>query len=206
MLRVWGRVNSINVQKVMWTIGELGLPHERTDAGMAFGVVDTPEYRRMNPNGRIPTIDDNGVVLWESNAIVRYLAAKYGAGSLWPADPAQRAISDRWMDWGTIASVETLTPLFWGVVRTAPDKRNPAKIQADAEATAQKFTILEQSLDGNGFAGGPKPTIGDIVLGANLYRWFGMDVKRPSLPKVEAYYARLKTRPAFQQHVMIPIT
>ena len=121
MLKLWGRVNSINVQKVLWALEELRVPCERTDAGLQFGVVNDPFYRKMNPNGRVPTIDDDGFVLWESNAIVRYLCAKHGAGSLWPNDLRRRADSDRWMDWATSTVQPAITPVFWGLVRTPPE-------------------------------------------------------------------------------------
>ena len=128
MLKVWGRVNSINVQKVLWALEELKVPYERTDAGMAFGVVNEPFYKKMNPNSRVPTIDDDGFVLWESNAIVRYLAAKHGAGTLSPSDPKQRADSDRWMDWASNHGGPVITPVFWGLIRTPADQRNMAQI------------------------------------------------------------------------------
>ena len=115
MLKLWGRINSINVQKVLWALEELKVPYERTDAGMAFGLVNEPFYKKMNPNSRVPTIDDDGFVLWESNAIVRYLAAKHGAGSLSPNDPKQRADSDRWMDWAANHVGPVITPVFWGL-------------------------------------------------------------------------------------------
>src|SRR5258708_18510526 len=147
MLRVWGRVNSINVQKVLWVLEELRVPYERLDAGMAFGVVNDPFYVKMNPNSRVPTIYDDGFVLWESNAIVRYLAAKHGAGSLCPSDPKRRADSDRWMDWASNHIGPAITPVFWGLIRTSPDKRNMAQIGAEAEKLAQQFGVLEQGLD-----------------------------------------------------------
>ena len=120
MLKIWGRKNSINVQKVLWCCAELGIKYDRIDAGMEHGVNNTPEYRAMNPNGTIPTIDDDGFVLWESHAIVRYLAAKHGAGTLWPADLKQRADSDRWMDWAHTFAREFQRPVFWALARTAP--------------------------------------------------------------------------------------
>src|SRR3979490_2366747 len=123
MLKLWGRVNSINVQKALWALDELKVPYERIDAGMAFGVVGEPFYKKMNPNSRVPTIDDDGFVLWESNAIVRYLAAKHGAGSLWPSDLRQRADSDRWMDWASNHVSPAMTPAFWGLIRTPPARR-----------------------------------------------------------------------------------
>ena len=206
MLKVWGRINSINVQKVLWALEELRVPYERLDAGMAFGVVNDPFYVKMNPNSRVPTIDDDGFVLWESNAIVRYLAARYGAGSLCPSDPQQRADSDRWMDWASNHIGPAITPVFWGLIRTPPDKRNMAQIEAEADKLAQQFGVLEQGLDGKAYVAGSDFTMGDIVIGVNVYRWYALDVKHPSLPRLEAYYERLKRRPPFQKHVMRPLS
>ena len=206
VLQIWGRANSVNVQKVLWALEELRVPYERTDAGMAFGVVNEPFYKKMNPNSRVPTIDDDGFVLWESNAIVRYLAAKHGAGSLYPNDLRQRADSDRWMDWASVHVGPVITPVFWGLIRTPVEKRNMAQIEADAEKTGQQFQVLEQGLDGKDYVAGKSFTMGDIVIGVNVYRWYGLDVKRPKLPRVEAYYERLKQRPAFQKHIMKPLT
>jgi glutathione S-transferase len=206
MLKVWGRVNSINVQKVLWALDELQVAYERVDAGMAFGVVTEAFYKTMNPNARVPTIEDDGFVLWESNAIVRYLAAKHGAGTLWPTDLKQRADSDRWMDWISNHVSPVITPVFWGLVRTPADKRNLAQIEADAEKTAQQLQVLEQCLADRSYVAGQNFTMGDIVVGVTVYRWYGLEVKRPRLANIEAYYARLQQRPAFKQRVMLPLT
>jgi glutathione S-transferase len=206
MLKVWGRVNSINVQKVLWALDELQVAYERVDAGMAFGVVTEAFYKTMNPNARVPTIEDDGFVLWESNAIVRYLAAKHGAGTLWPTDLKQRADSDRWMDWISNHVSPVITPVFWGLVRTPADQRNLAQIEADAEKTAQQLQVLEQCLADRSYVAGQNFTMGDIVVGVTVYRWYGLEVKRPRLVNIEAYYARLQQRPAFKKRVMLPLT
>jgi glutathione S-transferase len=206
VLKVWGRVNSINVQKVLWTLEELKQPYERIDAGMAFGVVNEPAYKKMNPNSRVPTIDDNGFVLWESNAIVRYLAAKHAAGTLWPNDLKVRADADRWMDWASSTVQPIITPVFWGLIRTPAEKRDMAAINADAEKTAQAFEVLEQGLEGKQYAAGNDFTMGDIPVGAFVYRWYALDVKHPPLKNVEAYYKRLQERPAFRKFVMLPLS
>jgi glutathione S-transferase len=206
MLKLWGRINSINVQKVLWALAELNVPYERTDAGLQFGVVNEPFYRRMNPNGRVPTIEDDGFVLWESNAIVRYLSAKHGAGVLWPNDPRQRADADRWMDWTTSTVAPALTPVFWGLIRTPPEKRNMASIEAEAEKVGQAFQVLEQSLEGRDHVAGKGFTMGDIPLGTFVHRWYALAVKRPKLPRVEAYYERLQERAPYRKHVMLPLS
>lgn len=206
MLKVWGRINSINVQKVLWVLEELQLPHARVDAGMAFGVVNEAFYKQMNPNARVPTIDDDGFVLWESNAIVRYLAAKHGAGTLYPTDLRTRADSERWMDFASIHLNPAMGPAFLGLVRTPAEQRNMAQITASAEATAQQFQVLEQGLGDRDYVAGSHFTMGDIVAGVNVYRWYALDVKRPALPRIEAYHARLQQRPAFRKHVMRPLS
>ena len=207
MLKIWGRNNSINVQKVMWALGELKLAHERIDIGGAFGKNKEPPYLAMNPNGLVPTLEeDDGFLLWESNAIVCYLAAKHGAGTLWPTDLHERASSDRWMDWISNHVSPVITPVFWGLIRTPAEQRKPAQIAADAEKTAQQFQVLEACLAGRSYVAGQTFTIGDIVVGVTVNRWYGLDVQRPRLANVEAYYARLQQRPAFKRHVMLPLT
>jgi len=206
MLKLWGRVNSINVQKVLWALEELKVPYERVDAGLQFGVVNEPFYRKMNPNGRVPTIEDDGLVLWESNTIVRYLSAKHAAGTLWPSDHKQRADVDRWMDWTTSTVAPAMTPVFWGLVRTPPEKRDAKAIADGVEKAAQAFQVLEQSLEGRDYVGGRAFTMGDIPLGTFLNRWNALDIKRPKLTRVEAYYARLQQRAAYKKHVMLPLS
>lgn len=206
MLKLWGRVNSINVQKVLWTLNELKVPYERTDAGLQFGVVNEPFYRRMNPNGRVPTIDDDGFILWESNAIVRYLSGKHGAGTLWPNDPRERADSDRWMDWASITIGPPLHPVFWGLIRTPAEKRDRQAIEEATKKLNAVFEILERILEGRAYVAGSALTMGDIPVGVYVYRWSALPIDRPRLPQVEAYYKRLQQRAPFRQHVMVPLS
>jgi glutathione S-transferase len=206
MLKLWGRVNSINVQKVRWTLAELGVPHERIDAGMQFGVVNEPSYRKMNPNGRVPTIEDDGLTLWESNAIVRYLACKHGNGTLWPADLKVRADSDRWMDWTTSTFHPLLTPIFWGLIRTPPEKRNMAEITEMVGKTNQTLPMLDAALEQRDYIAGSQLSIGDIPLGVFVYRWYHLPVERVHLANLERYFERLQERPAFRDTVMLPLT
>jgi len=206
MLKLWGRINSINVQKVLWALAELKVPYERTDAGLQFGVVNEPFYRRMNPNGRVPTIEDDGFVLWESNAIVRYLSEKHGAGTLWPNDPRQRADADRWMDWTTSTVAPAITPVFWGLIRTPAERRDLKAIEEGVERLAQAFQVLEQGLEGRDHVAGKSFTMGDIPLGTFVHRWYALAVKRPKLPRVEAYYERLQQRASYKKHVMLPLS
>ena len=152
MLVVWGRKNSINVQKVMWCVGELGLAHERKDVGGPFGGLDTAEYGALNPNRRVPTIvDGDGTTIWESNAIVRYLAARYGAGSLWPEDASARARADLWLDWMQTTLLPNLAPVFLGLIRTSVEERDMAKIERCARAMGEAWRILDAHMEGRRF-------------------------------------------------------
>jgi glutathione S-transferase len=206
MLKLWGRINSINVQKVRWALAELAVPCERIEAGMEHGVVGESYYKSMNPNSRVPTIDDEGFVLWESNAIVRYLSAKHGAGTLWPADLRVRADADRWMDWTTSTLQPLVTPVFWALIRTPPEKRNAAEIEALVEKTNAAFAILEHALAGRDFIAGPSLTMGDIPLGTFVHRWLKLPVQRAAIPNIEGYFARLEARAAYRENVMIPLS
>ena len=205
MLKIWGRANSINVQKVMWTVGELGIPHQRIDAGGGFGGLDTEEFREMNPNARIPVIDDWGSIIWESHTIVRYLAAKYGADTLWPADPSVRSLSDRWMDW-TLADLQPafIGGVFWNFYRTPEAQRNWPLIRQGIARSAILFKLLDRHLADKAFIAGDTLAMGDIAAGAQLYRYFELEIDRPAIPNVEAWYARLTERPAYREHVMVP--
>ena len=203
MLEVWGRANSVNVQKVLWCLGELGVRFERRDVGGLYGGNREPGYLTRNPTGLVPMISDDGFDLWESNAIVRYLGARYGAGMLWPEDPASRALADKWMDY----QLGTVFPAFkgalLGLVRTPEGDRDPASIAASARATAKILTTLDRELADRKLVAGDALTVGDIALGPIVYRWLNLEIKRPSLPNLEAWHDRLSGRPAYRQHVMV---
>ena len=206
MLEVWGRRSSFNVQKVMWLIGELNLPHEHIPAGGAFGLKDTPEFLAMNPHGRIPVIrDSDGTVVWESHSILRYLAARYGGPELWSSDPVRRAQIDCWMDWAqTTLQPEFLTGVFWGFYRTPEAQRDLKAIEKNLALCTQYFQLLDKILSKQDFLAGQHLTLADIPAGTHLYRYFNLDIARPNVPHVEAWYQRLQTSAAFRQHVMIP--
>ncbi|MFQ6018138.1 MAG: glutathione S-transferase family protein [Kiloniellaceae bacterium] len=206
MLRIWGRINSVNVQKAMWCIGELGLAHERIDAGGRFGGNDEDWYLDMNPNGLVPTIDDDGVVLWESNTIVRYLAAKYGTGTLCPASPERRADAEKWMDWQQTALLPPITTIFWGLVRTPPDERDPGAIEEATRQAGRTLRVLDRHLAGRAYVLGSSFTMADIPVGAMAYRWYALDVAHPDRPHLRAWYGRLCEREAYRRHVMIPLS
>ena len=203
MVKIWGRASSSNVQKVMWAIGELGLPHERYDVGGAFGGNDTPEYLAMNPNGLVPVIEDNGELLWESHACVRYLSASYGLGGLCPEDLMERAQADRWMDWLVTTVMRNWGPMFLQAVRTPPSQRNEAVLAAAVKGVGESYQLLDAQLAGRDYLMGDKLTMADIPLGVSLYRYYELGVERPAMPNVDAWYARLCERPAYAQHAMV---
>ncbi len=205
MLKIWGRANSSNLKKVTWLCEEIGLPYVRIDAGMSFGVVNTPEYRKLNPNGLVPTIDDAGFILWESNAIVRYLAAKHAAGTLWPTDLKVRADADRWMDWCTSTLWPTFRPVFWNLVRTPPEQRNMQEVEEGAKKTGEMLARLDACLAGRKFVAGDQLTIGDIAFGPVVYLVNNVSFDRPKLANYDAWYARLCGRQAFKKVVALPV-
>ena len=203
MLEIWGRNNSFNVQKVLWCCEELEIPYQRHDAGGLFGGTDDDEYLASNPTGLVPTISDDGFTLWESNTIVRYLSAKHGAGTLWPEDPADRALAEKWMDY----QLGTVFPAFkgalLGLVRTPPEQRDPENIEASARAAADALAVLDAHLEDNEYVAGASLTMGDIALGSLVYRWLELDIDRPDLPSLQAWHGRLAERPAYQGTVMV---
>ena len=205
MLRIWGRVNSVNVKKALWAAEELGLQYERIDAGMQFGVTRTPEYRKLNPNSLVPTIEDDGFVLWESHAIVRYLAAKHGAGSLWPTDLRVRADADRWMDWTHTFSREFQRPVFWPLVRTPPEERDRKAIDEACRKCAELLAIPDQALSSKPYLAGGAFTMGDIPLGCHVHLWMRLPIERPRHANLEAWFNRLCDRPAYRKIVDIAI-
>ena len=203
MLKIWGRNTSINVQKVMWAVGELGLPHERIDVGGAFGRNNEPAYLAMNPNGLVPTLEeDDGFVLWESNSIVRYLAAKYGAGMLEPADLRARARASSWMDWQLTVASPALTPVFWGLIRTPPEKRDAAAIEAGKVKSLAAMKILDAQLGKTAFVAGDTLSMGDIPVALVAYRFRRLVEERAGLDNLERWFATIEQRPAFKEQVL----
>jgi glutathione S-transferase len=176
------------------------------DAGLAFGKNNEDWYRKMNPNGLVPTIDDDGFVLWESNAIVRYLAEKYGSGTLCPASLQARADADRWMEWhSTSAWGTSLRIAFFNLYRVAPEKRDAKAVESAIAQSIQYFRMLDSHLAGNAYVTGDAFTMGDIPLGCAAHRFLHMDFERPSLPALEAWYDRLKARKGYRDHVVMKL-
>ena len=206
MLKILGRKNSSNVQKVLWCCGELGVPFEREDYGGKFGKTRDAEYSAMNPNATVPTIIDDDLVVWESNSIVRYLANKYDDGTLYPKDPKERALGELWMDWQISVLRGAIFPMFWGLVRTKPEDRDMSAIQASRQDTADALAILDTYLGRTDYVGGSRFSICDIPVGVFVYRWFNMDIEREELPNLGRWYDRLGERPAYQHNIMVPLT
>lgn len=206
MLKIWGRHNSSNVRKVLWCAEEIGLPYESIEVGGAFGGTQSAEYRAMNPNGLVPVIEDHGLPLWESNTIVRYLAARYALGALYPEDVVERAQSEKWMDWTTATFSPAFRDLFWGTLRTAPADRDEARIAAALVRSGELLALADEILARQPWLSGAQFAMGDIPLGSFAYAWFEMPIQRPDLPHLADWYARLTQRPAYQRGVMTALT
>jgi glutathione S-transferase len=204
-LKVWGHTRSINVQKVLWSLDELGLPYERIDAGSTFGVVKEPAYLAKNPNGLVPLLEDGADALWESNAILRYLFVRHGKAPLHPESPIARARADAWTEWYGSTFWPNVRVQLVQLVRTPEEKRDSAAIQAAQAQTKAALDILDAHLAKQPFVAGREFTWGDIPLGVAAQRWFNLPIKRPSHPAVAAWYARVRERPAFKKWIDIPL-
>ena len=204
MATIWGRKTSSNVQLAMWAAAEVGLDVERIDLGGPFGGNDEPEFRAMNPNGLIPVLKDNDLVVFESAAILRYLAAQYGSESFWPKNVKTRAKLDQWAEW----TKTTLCPVliyqvFWTLVRIPSKVRNMDELAAHVQTLGQLMTMASSHLAETPYLGGGDFTFADVMFGHTLYRYFTLEIERPNLPNLEKYYLRLQDRPAYREHVMV---
>ncbi len=207
-ITIWGRANSVNVQKVLWCLSELDLAYERIDAGMAFGRNYEPEYLAMNPNARVPTLVDGDYVLWESHSIMRYLVLAYRSDSpIYPQAPKRRAGVDRWLDWVLSTVQPADRPVFWALVRTPPEQRDMLAIQKDADAEALVWQIADAQLATRRFLEGEDFTIADIAVGAFARRWFGVQgVRKPELTNLKRWFTELESRHGFQEYLSKPMT
>ncbi|MFP9459278.1 glutathione S-transferase family protein [Pectobacterium brasiliense] len=205
MITIWGRDNSTNVKKVLWCAEELALPYQHIVAGGQFGLNHEADYLAMNPNGLIPCLRDDDLVLWESNTIVRYLAAQYGQDSLYLADPGKRAGAEKWMDWATSLDF-SFGPVFVNIVRTPPEKRDTALVQKGIAECERLFDIVDTVLANQPWLSGDQFGVGDIPLGCIAYGWLNMPIEQQSHPHLERWYQQLTERPAYQKHVMIPLS
>jgi glutathione S-transferase len=208
MIKIWGRNTSSNVQKAMWAIGEIGLPHERIDVGGAFGKNREAAYLAMNPNGLVPTLEEeDGFLLWESNSIVRYLAAKHKSAVLEPVDLRMRALASKWMDWQLAVLGPAITPVFWGMIRTPPEKRDYTAIEEGKKKTTAAIQMMDDQLVKTAYLAGDAFSYGDIPVGIMAYRYRQLVPERPALPNFERWYAAIAARPAYKAQVAaVPLT
>jgi len=205
MLKIWGRRNSSNVRKVLWCAEEIGLPYESIEVGGSHGGTQTPEYQAMNPNSLVPVIEDHGLPLWESNAIVRYLSARYGPGNLYPLELHERADADRWMDWQTTSYSPSMVDAFLQLVRTPEDQRDAARIERSRQAAERSTAILEAVLAKQPYVAGRRFTMADIVCGCATHRWLGLPMDRPARPNLERWMAELRDRRAAREVLALPV-
>lgn len=202
-LKLWGRASSANVQKALWALEELGLDYEHHLVGGVYGGLDAPAFRAMNPNGLVPVLQDADFALWESHAILRYLAATYGQDSLWRSAARERAIVDQWTDWTATTFQPAWISLFWLQVRTPKAEQDARAIAAAYAKSLAALRILDAVLTRQDYLAGNSLSYADIAAGVSLYRWFSMELDRPAMPGVELWYQRLQQRPAFQRAVMV---
>jgi glutathione S-transferase len=209
MIKIWGRNTSSNVQKAMWAVGELGLKYERIDVGGAYGQTRESKYLAMNPNGLVPTLEEeDGFTLWESNSIVRYLAGKHDkGGALEPKDAHGRARASQWMDWQLSVIGPALTPVFWGLIRTPPEKRDMNAIKAGRDKSVDAMKILDAQLGKTEYVAGAAFSYGDIPVGVMCYRFVQLVTDRPAMPNLDRWYAAVSSRKAFKDQVgSVPLT
>lgn len=206
MITVWGRENSTNVKKVLWCLEELGLAYQSIPAGGQYGLNHSPDYLAMNPNGLVPCLRDDDLTLWESNTIVRYLAARYGEGSLWAASPAQRASGEKWMDWSIATLSGPYRDVYISLIRTAPEQRDPAVIERGQQGCEAAFAILDAALEHQTWLGGEHFGPGDIALGPFIYGLFNLEIDWTPRPHLQRWYQQLCDRPAFSKVVMLPLS
>lgn len=206
MLTIWGRLNSINVQKAVWAAAEAGQPFTRIDAGGAFGGNDTPAYAKMNPNKLVPVLDDDGFRVWESNTIVRYICAKYASGTLWAEDPATRSLADRWLDWQAFEFNPRFGTAFRMLIRLPAAQRDEAAIEAGIAQTEPLAAILDAHLAEHAYLAGDHFTMADIAVGASVHRWLNLPVTRIERKNLRHWYEGLVARPAAQLVLNLPIT
>lgn len=207
MLTIYGRVNSVNVQKVLWCLAELELPYTRIDAGLEHGKNTEPWYLALNPNGRVPLMQDGSFTLWESNTIVRYLAAKHGTGSLCPASPETRALAERWMDWQLSTLVGPVSVVFQNLFRRPAAERDMAAVARNVPEANRAMAVLDAHLTSQPYVAGGAFTMGDIPVGATAHRWLEIPgIDRPPFEAVRAWRERLAEREGFRAHVELPLS
>ncbi|MDH1128026.1 glutathione S-transferase family protein [Enterobacter sp. GD03975] len=208
MITLWGRNNSTNVKKVLWTLEELDLPFKQVMAGLEFGVNKDADYLAMNPNGLVPLLrdDETDATLWESNTIVRYLAAQYGQGRLWVENPAQRAQGEKWMDWANQTLSPTHRVILMGLIRTPEADRDYPAIHAAQDACESLFAMMDDELAKQTWFSGDAFGVGDIAVAPFVWNLTNMGLSWTLRPHLERWIQQLSERPAYRNVVMIPVT
>ena len=206
-LHIWGRLNSINVQKVLWLCEDLKIPFERTDAGMQFGVNKTQSFLQLNPNGLVPVIKDNELVLWESHAILRYLSKKHDiSDTFYPKSVHQSAKIDQWLDWYNTTAWPAMRPLFWGLIRTKPEERNLTELEKTRIQMSSILNILDDQLKSSTWVAGDHFTIADLPLALIAFRWFNLPIEREEYQHLSRWFKQIELRPGYIKYASAPLT
>jgi glutathione S-transferase len=206
MLKIWGRISSINVRKVVLTAQLLQLPFERVDAGASFGITKTPDYLARNPNALVPTIEDGDLVLWESNVVVRYLCSKHADGTLYPRSLPERFDAERWMDWQQTTLNGAGREAFIQVIRTPQERRNMQAVAASVAATEPLLALLDAQLAQRPFIAGDRLTMADIPLACEMHRWWGLPLEHPPHPHLQRWYDGIRQLPAARGVLDLPLS
>jgi glutathione S-transferase len=206
MIRIWGRNTSSNVQKVLWLCEEIGLKFDRTDVGGPFGGLDTPQFVALNPNKSIPVVEDGGTVVWESHAILRFLAARHGSDAIYPTEPAARSQVERWLDWHLGVLAPAITPVFLAYYRTPAAARNETELTRQVAHLTAAMTLLDDAIAERPYIGGKNLTIADVAFGNSVWRWFSFPFSRPKLANLDAWQARVAQRPGHRLHIAQPVS
>ncbi len=208
MIRLWGRTNSMNVQKVLWTLDELGLRYERLDAGMQFGINNTPDYLQKNPNGKVPLLEDDGYAIWESQAICRYLCNQYQGSQLYPLDAQARGQVDQWLDWANSGVNNSLSVVFWQTLRLPENQRDAKKLKEETDKTVAALQIFNQALTGRSFVATSHFSLADMVMAPVVFRCIGLglvDLSKPYWSALSSWYAAIEQNQWFKKWVVQPL-
>jgi glutathione S-transferase len=206
MLKIWGRISSINVRKVVLAAQWMDVPFERVDAGGQFGIVKTAEYVARNPNSLVPLMEDDGFELWESNVIVRYLCAKHSMGTLYPQELHRRFDAERWMDWQQTTLNRASRDAFWQLIRVPPEQRNSKLVEQSIADTEPLMSVLDAHLSQSPFMAGETFTMADIPIACEMHRWSGLPIPHPARPNLERWYRGILAHPATRGVLDLPLS
>jgi glutathione S-transferase len=204
MITVWGRRSSVNVQKVLWALGEAGVEFDRVTVGGSFGGLDSDEYKALNPMGLVPAIRDGAIAMAESQAILRYISLRYGEGTLQPRGFQELALAEQWVEWTSTTFAPAIGPIFWNKIRKPAEEVDQTALARAVTAAGTVLGLADRLLGARPFLAGNAFSYGDIPLGASFWRYKTLEIDRPPLPNLDRWFESLQERPAYREWVMVP--